>query len=109
MIHIGTNDFTNGVNTKKKVRKLVKAVREINESEKIKICFSSVTYRKDKDHEDEQNEVNMKSINHCDGKGFVFIENANINESGLSNSKLHLNKKGTNILTQNIKRPFNQF
>ena len=109
MIHIGTNDFTNGVNTKKKVTKLVKAVREINESEKIKICFSSVTYRKDKDHEDEQNEVNMKSKNHCDGKGFVFIENANINESGLSNSKLHLNKKGTNSLTQNIKRPFNQF
>ena len=94
---------------RKKLRKLVKVVREINESEKIKICFSSAIYREDKDHEDKRNEVNMKSKKHCDGKGFVFIENANINESGLSNSKLHLNKKGTNILTQNIKRPFNQF
>ena len=51
----------------------------------------------------------MKLKKYCEGKGFVFNENANINESGLNNSKLHLNKKGTNILTQNIKRSFNQF
>ena len=46
----------------------------------------------------------MKLKNYCEVKGFIFIENANINESGLNNSKLHLNKKGTNIFTQNIKR-----
>ena len=45
----------------------------------------------------------------CEAKGFAFIENANINESGLNNSKVHLNKKRANILTQNIKRSFNQF
>ena len=44
----------------KKVRKLVKVVREIDESENIKIGFSSVTYRKDKDLKDERNEVNVK-------------------------------------------------
>ena len=109
IIHTGTNDLTNGVNTMKKVRKLVKVVREIDESEKIKIGFSSVIYRKDKDLEDEQNEVNVKLKKYCEGKGFVFIENDNIIELGLNNSKLHLNKKGTNILTQNIKRSFNQF
>ena len=37
IIHAGTNDLTNGVNTMKKVRKLVKVVREIDESEKIKM------------------------------------------------------------------------
>ena len=109
IIHTRTNDVTNGVNTMKKVRKLVKVVRETNESEKIKIGFSSVIYRKDKDHEDKRNEVNVKLKKYCKGKGFVFIENDNIIESGLNNSKLHLNKKGTNILTQNIKRSFNQF
>ena len=108
-IHTGTNDLTNGVNTMKKVRKLVKVVREIDESEKIKTGFSSVIYRKDKYLEYERNEVNMKLKKYCEGKGFIFIENANINESGLSNSKLHLNEKGTNILTQNIRRSFNQF
>ena len=109
IIHTGRNDLTNGVNTIKKVRKLVKVVREIDESEKIKIGYSSVIYRKGKDLEDERNEVNMKLKKYCEGKGFVFIENANLNESVLNNSKLHLNKKGTNILTQNIKRSFNQF
>ena len=39
----------------KKLRKLVKVVREIEESEEIKIGFSSVIFRKDKDLEDEQN------------------------------------------------------
>ena len=55
IIHTGTNDLTNGVNTMKKVRKLVKVVHEIDESENIKIVFSSVIYRKDKDLEDERN------------------------------------------------------
>ena len=92
IIHTSTNDLTNGVNTMKKVRKLVKVVCEIDESQKIKIGFSSVIYRKDKDLEDERNEVNVKLKKYCEGKGFVFIENDNISESGLNNSKLHLNK-----------------
>ena len=107
IIHTGTNDLTNGVNTMKKNRKLVKVVREIEESEKIKIGFSSVNFCRDKDLEDERNEVNMKLKKYCEGKGFVFIENNNISESGLNNSKLNLNEKGTNILTQNIERSFN--
>ena len=45
----------------------------------------------------------MKLNNYFEVKGFIFIENANINESCLNNSKLRLNKKGTNIFTQNIK------
>ena len=78
IIHTGTNDLTIGVNTMKKVRKLVKVVREIDESEKIKIDFSSVIYRKDKNLEDEQNEVNVKLKKYCQGKGFACIENENI-------------------------------
>ena len=30
----------------------------------------------------------MKLKKYCKGKGFVFIENANIDESGLNNSKV---------------------
>ena len=73
-----TNDLTNGANTMKKVKKLVNVVREIDESEKIKIGFSSVIYRKDKNLEDEQNEVNVKLKKYCQGKGFACIENENI-------------------------------
>ena len=77
----------------KKVRKLVKVVHEIDESEKIKIDFSSVIYHKGKDLENKRNEVNVKLKKYCEGKGFVFIEHDNINESSLNNSKLYLNKK----------------
>ena len=53
IIYTGTNDLINDINTMKKVRELVKVVREIDESEKIKIGFSSGIYRKDKDLENE--------------------------------------------------------
>ena len=48
-------------------------------------------------------------MKHCEAKRFFFIENANIDESDLNNNKLRLNKKGTIIPIQNIKRSFNQF
>ena len=81
----------------------------MTKQKKIRLVFPELFFGKDKDLEDERNEVNMNLKKYCEGKGLVFIENDNINESGLNNSKLHLNKKGTNILTQNIKRSFNQF
>ena len=82
---------------------------KLTDLKKIRSVFPGVIYRKDKDLDDERNEENIKLKKYYEGKGFVFIEDDNINESGLNNSKLHLNKKGTNILTQNIKRSFNQF
>ena len=36
------------------------------------------------------------------GKGFIFVDNDNICESSLNNSKLHLNKKGTQQIAKNI-------
>ena len=40
----------------------------------------------------------MKFKKYCEGKGLAFIENVSINELGLNNSKLHLNKKGINTV-----------
>ena len=53
--------------------------------------------------------INTKLKKYCEGKRFIFVKNNNINESGLNNSKLHLNKKGTMIFSQNIKRPLHHF
>ena len=101
--------MTNDVNTLKYVRKLVKVIREIDVDEEIKISFSSVICRTDKNLEQERMEINTKLKKYCEGKGFIFVENNNINESDLNNSKLHLNIKGTIIFSQNIRSPLHHF
>ena len=95
IIHVGTNDLTKGINTMKKVRKCVEVIREIDKTENIQIGFSSIIQRADKDFSNEIKETNIKLKNYCLGKGFIFVNNDNINELCLNNIKLHLNKKGT--------------
>ena len=95
IIHVGTNELTKGVNTVKRVRKCAEVMRELDNKENIQTGFSSIIQRTDKDFSNEIKETNVKLKNYCLGKGFVFVDNDNINESCLNNSKLHLNKKGT--------------
>ena len=63
--HTVRNDLINGNNAIKKLRKLVKLVCEIDELKEVKIGFSGLIYRKDKDLEDERNEVNIKLKKFC--------------------------------------------
>ena len=100
IIHEGTNDLTRGVNAIKKVRKCVEVIRELGNTEKIQIGFSSIIQRADKDFSNQIKETNIKLKKFCLGKGFIFVDNDNINESCLNNSKLHLNKKGTQRLAK---------
>ena len=86
----------------KKVRKCEEVIRKIDNTENIQIGFSSIIQRADKDFGNEIKETNIKLKNYCSGKGFIFVDNDNINESCLNNSKLHLNKKGTQRITKNI-------
>ena len=95
IIHVGTNDLTKGVNTMKKVRKCVEVIREIDNTENIQIGFFSIIQRTDKDFGNEIKETNIKLKNYWSGKGIIFVDNDNINESCLNNSKLRLKKKGT--------------
>ena len=71
-------------------------------TENIQIEFSSIIQRTDKDFSNEIKETNIKLKNYCLGKGFIFVDNDNINESCLNNSKFHLNKKWTQRLAKNI-------
>ena len=91
------------------LKKLVKVIREIDVDEEIKIGFSSIICRADKNLEKERIEINTKLKRYCEGKGFIFVENNNINESGLNNSNLHLNEKGTMVFLQNIRRSLHHF
>ena len=111
MIHTGTDALTNGVNTMKEIRKLVKCVRDLDKDSKVNIDFSSVISRSDGNLGQEIRDLNLKLKRYCEGNNFLFVDNVNflfvdnvnVEESCLNNSKLHLNHKGTNILCQNIK------
>ena len=106
LVHTDTNDLTNSVNAMSKVRKIVKAVEEMDGNNKIKLSFSSIIVRKDRDLEKEIKETNINLKNYCISKGFIFVHNANIKENCLNNSKLHLDRKGTTLFTKNIYKSF---
>ena len=98
MIHTGTNDLKNGVNTMKEVRQLVKCMKELDREEEVKIGFSSMINRSDRNLEKKIVDLNLKLKWYSEGNQFLFLDNYNIDKSCLNNIKLHLNEKGTNIL-----------
>ena len=89
-----------------KAGKIVKAVEEMDGNNETKLGFSSIIVRKDRHLEKEIKETKTKVKNHCIGKGFTFVDNVNIKENCLNNSKLHLNRKGTTLFTKNICKLF---
>ena len=59
MIHTGINDLSNWVTTLKEVRQLVKFVKELDKEEKVKIGFSGVINRSDRNLEKEIVDLNL--------------------------------------------------
>ena len=102
IIHTGTNDIQNKVNTLQKVRKVITTIKEIDVNNEIQIAFSSVVHRNDQDFEEEIKEINRKLENLCKGKGIKFINDTNIDGSCFNRSKLHLSKSGTALLVKNF-------
>ena len=93
LILVGRNDLTKNVNTMNKVWKCVEVIRELDNTENIQIGFCSIIQWPNKDSSNEIKETNIKLTNYCLGKGFIFVDIDNINESCLNNSKRHLNKR----------------
>ena len=65
MIHTGTNDLTNGVNTMKEIRKIVKCVRDLDKDKKVNIVFSSVISRFDGNLGQKIRDLNLKLKRYC--------------------------------------------
>ena len=53
LVHTGANDLANSVNTMNKVRKILKAVEEMDGNNEFRLGFSSIIVRKDRDLEKE--------------------------------------------------------
>ena len=108
IIHSGTNDIQNNVNTLQKIiRKVISSIKEYDTDGNIETALSSIIHRSDHDFEDKIIETNRKLENLCKGKSMIFINNSNIDSTCLNRSKLHLNKSGTSLLIKNFSKAVN--
>ena len=98
IIHTGTNDIQNNVNTLQKISKIISSVKEYDTDDNIKVALSSINHQSEHDFQDYVNGTNRKLENLCKGKGVVFINNSNIDSTCLNRSKLHLNISRTSPL-----------
>ena len=65
IIHTGTNNIQNNVNTLQNTRKLISSIKEYDSDDSIKIALSSIIHQSDHDFEDKINETNIKLENLC--------------------------------------------
>ena len=107
IIHSGTNDIQNNVNTLQKIRKVISSIKEYDTDDNIKIVLSSVIHRSDHDFEDKINGTNRKLENLCKGEGMIFISNSNIDSTCLNRSKLRLSKSGSTLFIKNFSKAVN--
>ena len=66
---------------------------------KIKLGFSSIICREDVGKTDEIIAVNDRLQKYCLSNGLLFVDNTCLNRG-----KLHLNRQGTSILTDNFRK-----
>ena len=102
IMHVGSKALTKAVNAMSKVRKIVSVIQETDSTRNIQLGFSSIVQRTDTSHSKKIKDISTRLKSYCLGKGLIFVDNSNIDESCLNNNKLHLSKKGTQLLTQNI-------
>ena len=97
IIHAGTNDITNGINSLNSVKKIVKDVKK--SSPNTKLVFSSILIRKDKKGISKKvTDINSRLKNYCQQKHLDFIDNSNVLEQHLGNRKIHPNKRANSVL-----------
>ena len=97
ILHVGTNDVT----TKQDPQQIAESI--INLAVKIKrncdVSISSITARNDK-YLRKATDINKNLKDRCREKNFNFINHGNaITVRHLNASKLHLNKRGTQVLS----------
>ena len=66
MIHTGTNDIQQEINTMKIVKKLVKVIKGIESEKETEIIFSCLIQREDHDFRDQIEEINVKLKRYCE-------------------------------------------
>ena len=102
VIHFGTNDTTSGKDTKENVQKAIDTIKE--ESPSTEIAISLCTIRKDRSGLGRKVESCNKILRDVASRNNTYvIDNKSIDESCLGMKRLHLNRKGTSFLANNLK------
>ena len=80
IVHTGTNDHEEDLNTKK-VKKLVNEMKKIDKENDIEIPFSGIVHREDRVCKDVIDDTNNKLKSYCASVGRGFINNDNFDGS----------------------------
>ena len=101
ILHCGTNDLKHEENNETITTDIMNLAMEI--SKKSHVCISALTPRNDR-FKDRVSEINNILEFMCKQRNIGFIWHDNIDpRKHLNRSKLHLNKEGTCILTENFR------
>ena len=88
------------MNTIKKVKKFVESIKELDRDESLLISkVLSIVMMSIK----RWKKVNDLLQKFCESKALLFVCNSNTNLSFLNKGKLHLNRKGTLLLSRNFR------
>ena len=91
IIHCGTNDIENEINTVKKIDKLVKVIDEYEKHNPPKVFISNLIKRYDQNFNDDIANINENLQRFSNSKGLSLI-------------KIHLNRQGSLYLANNFKK-----
>ena len=94
ILHTGTNEISNKVNTFQKVTKVISAIKEHDTMlfiEEMKVLKSKTKH----------------PIKYFFARGMQYVNNNNIDSTCLHRNQLHLNKSGTTPLTKNFSKVVN--
>ena len=101
IIHVGTNDLTNNVETINNSKSIYEYVK--SNSKETEVVFSKLCIRDDKRHIIAKvDSLNAEIETFCLHEKIEVINHRNIGKDCLSRKKLHLNRKGLKRLAVNF-------
>ena len=101
IVHCGTNDIPKDLKTVDNLKNMDDYIK--TNSPNTKLVISSLILRKDKNvYQEKVATMNERLKKFTTKNSLDFIDHANVNESCLSRSKLHLNRKGNSFFANNL-------
>lgn len=102
VIHVGTNDLQHSADPRVLASNITELASEAEGPSKRKVFISSIIRRRESTLNNKVDHVNKLLQSSCLQRSWKFIDNSNILSNHLNNDGIHLNRKGTALLVNNI-------